>query len=127
MITVSKVQTLIKSISVHSNFLPKSVPNGTTQDKIWTVMHSPQGETGFETFNQRFDALFGKDCHDSDGHLQHIRQGKYGMKHVCTYLSNIKWMNEFLLNLVENKLVRLNTELAHLRYACLCIDLYTLY
>ena len=76
----------MKSIVALSNSLPKYVPHGTTKDKIWAVMHNQEGET----FNKRFDALFGEDFRDSDGCLHHIRQGKYGMGLICAYLNQIK-------------------------------------
>lgn len=113
--TISEIQLLVKNIAALSNSLPRSVPNGTTKDKIWAVMHTQDGETMFETFNKRLDALFGEDCRDSDGRLYHIRQGKNGMGLVCAYLNQIKWTSDIPLDLVKIKLVRLCAELAHLR------------
>jgi hypothetical protein len=115
MSTIQGIQLLVKNIVALSSSLPKSVPNATTQDKIWIVMHTQEGETTFETFNKRFDALFGEDCRDADGHLHHIRQGKNGMGLVCAYLNKIKWTSNIPLDLVEIKLQRLFTELQHLR------------
>ena len=34
-----------------------------TDDKIWAVMNSDNGEMPHETFNKRFDAMFSEDCH----------------------------------------------------------------
>jgi hypothetical protein len=113
--TIPEIQLLVKSIVALSNSLPKSVPHGTTKDKIWAVMHNQEGETAFETFNKRFDALFGEDCRDSDGRLHHIRQGKNGMGLICAYLNQIKWSSDIPLDLVEIKLIRLSTELGYLR------------
>ena len=59
--------------------------------------------TLFETFNQRFDALFAKDCRDLEGRLHYIRQGKSGMGVVCLYLKKIDWSQDFPLDLVEIK------------------------
>ena len=59
--TIPDILWLIKNITQLSNALPPSVDKATTKDKIWIVMHGPEGETPFETFNQRFDALFGED------------------------------------------------------------------
>jgi hypothetical protein len=117
MSTIQGIQLLVKSITALSNSLPKSLPNGTTGDKIWAVMHTQEGETPFETFNKRFDAMFGEDCRDVDGRLHYIRQGNHGMGLVCTYLNKIKWTSNFPLDLVEIKLLRLKTELIHLKYA----------
>jgi hypothetical protein len=116
MSTIQGIQHLVKTITALSNSLPKSVPNGNTKDKIWIVMHSPEGETTFETFNKRFDALFGEDCCDSDGRLHFICQGKNGMGLVCAYLNKLDWTADVPLDLIEIKLQRLSTELIHLRY-----------
>jgi hypothetical protein len=117
MSTVEGIQLLIKTITALSNALPRSVPNGTTKDKIYVVMQTQHGDTPFETFNKRFDALFSQDCRNSDGRLHYIRQGKNGMGLICAYLNNIKWTSGFPLDIVEIKLLRLSTELTHLRYA----------
>lgn len=122
MSTVQEIQHLVRTITALSNSLPKSVPNGNTKDKIWTVMHSPEGETTFETFNKRFDALFGEDCR-VDGRLHFIRQGKNGMGLVCAYLNKLDW-TDFPLDLAEIKLKRLSTELAHLRYVSSTFIIY---
>jgi hypothetical protein len=113
--TILEIQLLVKNIAALSNSLPRSVPHGTTKDKIWAVMHTQEGETTFETFNRRFDALFGQDCCDSAGRLHYIRQGKNGMGLICAYLNKIKWTSDIPLDLVEKKLLCLSTELAYLR------------
>jgi len=115
MSTIPTIQLLVKSITTLSNSLPPSVPKGTTRDKIWTVMHLPEGETVYETFNRRFDALFAEDCRSDDGRLYHIRQGKSGMGLVGSYLKKIDWSG-LPLDLVEIKLQRLVTELKYLTY-----------
>ena len=56
------IKSLVKEIITLSNVLPISVPQGTEGDKIWSVMNRDAGETAHETFNQRFDAMFGEDC-----------------------------------------------------------------
>ncbi|KAH9981927.1 hypothetical protein BJV77DRAFT_1073197 [Russula vinacea] len=106
--TISEIQLLVKNVAALSNSLPRSVPNGTTKDKIWAIMHTQDGETMFETFNKRLDALFGEDCRDSDGHLYHIHQGKNGMGLICTYLNQIKWTLDIPLDLVKIKLPQLS-------------------
>jgi hypothetical protein len=80
-------------------------------------MHSPECETPFETFNKRFDALFAEDCHNSDGRLDEIRQGKSGMGMVCSYLKKTNWSEGFPLDLVQIKLQRLSVELRFLMYS----------
>ena len=69
-------------------------------------MNSAKGKNAYETFNRHFDAT---------GHLLHIHQGKLGMGVVCSYLSNIDWVNGFPLDLVEIKLQQLVTELSFLQ------------
>ena len=74
-------------------------------------MNSAEGENAHETFNRRFDAMFGEDCHNSTGHLQHIHRGRLGMGLVCSYLGKLDWAADFPLDLVKIKLQRLVTEL----------------
>ena len=79
-------------------------------------MHSPEGKMTFQTFNKQFNVLFGKDCHDSDGHLHFICQEKNRMGLVCAYFNKLNWTANVPLDLVEIKLQCLSTELIHLRY-----------
>jgi len=74
-----------------------------------------------ETFNRRFDALFGEDCRDPHGRLHHVCQGKLGMGLIVLYLSKINW-DSFPLDLVELKLQRLITELKYLQ--CVLISFH---
>jgi hypothetical protein len=113
---VATVKLLVKEISTLSSSLLDSVPKGTKDDKIWSVMNTDELETPHETFNRRFDAMFAEDCRDSDGHLHYVRQGKLGMGLVVSYLSKINWTTGFPLDLVELKLRRLVTGLKTLQY-----------
>jgi hypothetical protein len=115
-VTVAAIKTLVKEITTLSNSLPPFIQQGTKDDKIWSVMNTDQGKTAHETFNRRFDAMFGEDCRDPAGRLQHIRRGKLGMGLVCSYLSKCNWVDGFPLDLVEIKLQRLIAELTHLQY-----------
>lgn len=130
MTTVAAIKTLVKEITTLSNSLPPLVQQATKDDKIWSVMNTDEGETAYETFNRRFDAMFGEDCRDSTGRLQHVRKGKFGMAVVCMYLSKCDWADGFPLDLVDIKLQRLVAELRHLRYVaylssfvCIAADL----
>ena len=116
MFTADEAVRLVKTITTLSQALPPSVLKATTNNKIWQVMHGAEGESPFQTFNQCFDALFVEDCRDSEGNLQHIRQGKSGMGLVCTYLRKLNWSQGFPLDLVEIKLKRLTTELNNIMY-----------
>lgn len=109
--SVASIKLLVKDITTLCNVLPQSIPQGTKADKIWNVMKTDERETVFETFNSRFDAMFGEDCRDSDGHLLHLRRGKLGITSVCSYLGKINWDDGFPLDLVEIKLQRLLMEL----------------
>jgi hypothetical protein len=112
--TIAGIKLLVKDITMLSNVLPQSIPQGTKGDKIWNVMKLGDRDLAHETFNMRFDAMFGEDCWDSGGHLQHISRGKYGIGCVCSYLAKIDWSDNFPLDLVEIKLQRLVTELRHI-------------
>ena len=114
--TVAAIKTLVKNITALSNSLPQSVQQATKDDKIWSIMNAGQGKTAHETFNRCFDAMFGQECRDSTGCLEHIHKGKLRMGLVCSYLSKCDWADGFPLDLVEIKLVRLVEELKHLRY-----------
>ncbi|KAG5734184.1 hypothetical protein E4T56_gene1377 [Termitomyces sp. T112] len=112
--TPAAIQALVKTITAPSSNLPSSVKQGSKSDKIWTVMNGGEGETLHETFNRRFDAMFGEDCCDSNGRLEYVCRGKLGLGLVCLYLSKIDWAVNFLLDLVEIKLQRLVSELKYL-------------
>jgi hypothetical protein len=112
--TVADISSLVADISILAHALPPSVPNGSKDDKIWSVMNTDDCETAHETFNKRFDAMFGEDCRDLHGRLHHVRRGKLGLGLVCLYLSKLDW-SEFPLDLVEIKLRRLLVELKHLQ------------
>ena len=116
MSTISEIKSLIKLITTLSNNLPQSVQQGTKEDKIWSVMNTEECETAHETFNRRFDAIFGEDCRDDAGRLQYVRKGKLGLGCICSYLSKINWTDNFPLDIVEIKLQRLISELKHLQY-----------
>ena len=113
---LATIRLLVKEIGTLSHSLSDSVPKGSKDDKIWSVMNTEEGDTPHETFNRRFDALFGEDCRDPDGHLHHIRQGKLGMGLITSYLSKINWAIGFPLDLVELKMQRLVAELK--RHQC---------
>ena len=107
---------LVKDITTLSNALPQSIQQGMKDDKIWHVMNAGECDMGHETFNCRFDALFGEDCQDTSGRLLHIRRGKLGLGLVTSYLSKINWAHGFPLDIVKIKLQRLLTELKQLQH-----------
>jgi hypothetical protein len=120
-----QIKDLVKNIASLSNALPQSVQQGTKDDKIWCVMNAGERDTAHETFNCRFDAMFGEDCRYSSGHLLHIRKGKLGMALVTSYLSKIDWAHGFPLDIVEIKLQRLLTELRHIQYVACLVFLFS--
>jgi hypothetical protein len=111
MTTISAIKSLVKDIGALCTNLSDAVPKASKSDKIWTVMSSDECDIPHESFNRRFDALFGEDCRDTNGRLHYIRQGKFGMGIIVAYLSRINWAADFPLDLVELKLQRLITEL----------------
>ena len=44
------------------------------EDKIWSVMNTEERETAHETFNWRFDAMFGEDSRHASGRLQYVHK-----------------------------------------------------
>jgi hypothetical protein len=115
MCTTETIKQLVKEISSLSASLSDAIPKGSKHDKISSVMNSMERDTPHETFNGRFDALFGENCRDSHGRLHYVRQGKLGMGLVVSYLSKLDWTS-FPLDIVELKLQRLIAELQHLQY-----------
>ena len=105
-LTIAAVKTLVNDITALSTKLPPFVQQATKGDKIWSVMNTDERNTVHETFNRRFDAMFGEDCHDSSGRLQYVRKGKLGMELVCSYLSNCDWGDGLPLAIVKIKLQR---------------------
>jgi hypothetical protein len=115
MSTVTTIRLLVKEITSLSLSLADSVPKGSKDDKIWSVLNADECDSPHEMFNSRFDALFAEDCRDADGRLHHLRQGKLGMGLVVLYISKINWA-DFPLDIVELKLRRLIAELRYLQY-----------
>jgi hypothetical protein len=112
--TIAGIKLLVKDITTLSNVLPPSIPQSTKSDKIWNVMKVEERDTAHETFNMRFDAMFGEDCRDSGGRLHHISRGKFGIGCICSYLAKIDWSDHFPLDLVEIKLQHIITELRYI-------------
>ena len=69
MSVLETVKSLVKEITTLANSLSDAVLKGTKDDKIWSVMNTTEGDIPHETFNRRFDALFGEDCRDIGGRL----------------------------------------------------------
>jgi len=123
MSTLTTINLLIKEIDVLLNSLSDAVPKGSKDNKIWSVIEAEEHDTPHETFNRRFDTLFGEDCCNSDGRLHHVHQGKFGMGLIVSYLSKINWTG-FPLDLVELKLQCLITELRYLQYVLTLVVCY---
>jgi hypothetical protein len=115
MLTPEAVKQLVKEISALLSSLSDAVPKASKNNKIWSVMNTKEGDTLHETFNHQFNALFGEDCHDSNGHLHYVCQGKLGMGLIIFYLLKINWTQDFPLNLVALKLQWLIDELKGLQ------------
>ncbi|TFY51404.1 hypothetical protein EVJ58_g10588 [Rhodofomes roseus] len=117
-ISAEDLVQLVNTISTLIKRLPPTIPEGTREDRIFKVMTGPipKGEPHHETFNRRFDALFGEDCRDHNGRLQHIRRGRAGMMLVTTYLTRIIDKDDVKKQaaIVALKLERIKTELEYL-------------
>ena len=113
---ITTIKLLVKEISTLSNSLLDSVPKGSKDNKIWSIMNTEEHDNPHEMFNWRFDAMFAEDYHDSNGCLHHPHQGKLGINLVVSYLSKINWTSGFPLDLMEIKLQCLITELKFLQY-----------
>ncbi|TFY61097.1 hypothetical protein EVJ58_g4726 [Rhodofomes roseus] len=117
-ISAEDLVQLVNTISTLIKRLPPTIPEGTREDKIFKVMTGPipKGEPHHETFNRRFDALFGEDCRDHNGRLQHIRRGRAGMMLVTTYLTRIIDKDDVKKQaaIVAMKLERIKSELEYL-------------
>lgn len=83
------VRTLIKEIALLLQVLPTTVRRGHHRDKIPQVLNTAEGESIWQTFNKRFDALCAEDTRDGEGQLPHIRRGPNGMDLVVEYLQGL--------------------------------------
>jgi hypothetical protein len=72
MLASATIKQLVKEISALSNSLLDAVLKASKDDKIWSILNIKEGDTLHETFNCRFNTLFGEDCHDPCGHLHHV-------------------------------------------------------
>ncbi|KAL1939855.1 hypothetical protein VTO73DRAFT_9555 [Trametes versicolor] len=95
-----------------SGRLPSSVPLGMTKDKLYKTFTAVSGASPFETFNRRFDIVFGEGCRDAEGRLFHLRQGGNGLGIVCSYLRGLaKGVQELPFDIMNIKVARLADEL----------------
>src|SRR5258708_12867705 len=83
------IKHLLKDISALSNTLSDAVPKGSKDDKIWSVLNTKEGDIPHETFNHRFNALFGEDCCDFAARLLHVRQPNLAIALFISYLPQI--------------------------------------
>jgi hypothetical protein len=118
MSTPRTISELITNLVSLTESLPASIPNALHDGKINHVLMTVEGEEPFETFNRRFDILFGEHCRDENGRLVHIQRGKYGMDAVCKYLKTMTWEG-FPLDIVKIKLDRIVAEVVYLVYVIL--------
>ncbi|KAM5534206.1 hypothetical protein V8D89_012113 [Ganoderma adspersum] len=116
-ITKDDIVLLVKDITTLSMKLPKAVPKSKKSDRIYEMMTKIIGEGAWQTFNRRFDILFGEDCWDGSGRLIHVQRGTFGMDAVCKYLSKFIALSDdgaLLYDLVKMKLDRILRELQKL-------------
>jgi hypothetical protein len=96
---VAAIVLLIDQIESLCRSLPKSIPNGTKDDRIYYVLNKVQGlDTGAaaksSTFICRMDLLFGSDTRDDDGRLTNFRRGPWGISYVLQYFRRIDWQSD---------------------------------
>ena len=90
MADIVQAANLIVQIKELARKLPVSIPEATRDSYVYHVLTNTHGEGHWETFNRRFDLLYGKDCIDAKGQLQNIERGKFGMLAVCKYLDRLE-------------------------------------
>lgn len=123
-VTREDVEKLISTIRTLSQSLPTdTVQLGTREDFLYKTFVHVKGENDWHTFNRRFDLVFGEDCRDSHGRLEHMRRGQYGLDFVVEYLETTKTANGMMFELMKLKLDRLIAELKHLVYVPLQLTL----
>jgi len=104
-----KATQLIQKISYLSQNLLPSVPEATTDDKIYRVFTRIEDSEAdpYLLFNWKFDAVFAQDTQNPEtGRLDHIRRGLNGMDLVVKFLNS--------LDLVSLPLDRMNQKLENL-------------
>src|SRR5271168_179665 len=104
-----KATQLIQKISYLSQNLLPSVPEATTDDKIYRVFTRIEDseDDPYLPFNRKFEAVFAQDTRNPEtGRLDHIRRGPNGMDLVVKFLN--------LLDLVSLPLDRMNQKLENL-------------
>jgi hypothetical protein len=107
---------LATETDIHQVFTRCPVPpNGASSEQHW------------QTFNHRLDILFGENVHNSDGCLQHIMQGPFGMDMVVQYIEEATATGELLVDAAMPKIKQLVKELQFLMYSAvllLCESVY---
>jgi hypothetical protein len=103
--------------------LPDNVPLATEKDRINEVFTkfpsvAADDEDYWLVFNRRMDALFGEDVRNSDGRLQHVMRGPFGMDMVVPYLEEAIVSGQLQWAAAQPKFTRLVDELQHLVYVC---------
>lgn len=117
-LTIEQIESVVGQIEKLGKSLPASIPEGNKNDKIYNIMSTANGSTLWETFNRRFDVLFGEDCRGPDGRLLHVRRGRLGIQKVSAYLSRVGHEDAMkpFYDIMMIKLERLQQELDVLWY-----------
>jgi hypothetical protein len=127
----SSLASLIKQtrfLKTLASVLPNTVRLATETDiihQVFTRCPVPQngasGEQHWQTFNRRLDILFGENVRNSDGCLQHIMQGPFGMDMVIRYIEKATATGELLVDAAMPKIERLVKELQFLTYLAILL------
>lgn len=114
-----KCEDLVQEISELVRKLHSDIPLATQDGRIWAIMTGPLRDSNWETFNHRFDCLYGEDMRDTHtGRLPNIERGKYGLDAVVNYLRIAVSQSNMLHKPMMIKLDRLHSELQKITYVC---------
>jgi hypothetical protein len=70
----------INNITILAKELPKSVADASKTDRIYTALKDGKPSDSWETWNRRFDLVFGEHLRNkSTGRLHEVRRGRFGM------------------------------------------------
>jgi len=108
--TLADISAVILCLISLTRNIPSNVVVGTQQDQMYRLLTSVNEGNVFATFNRIFDLLFKEDndCRNEHGRFKYLRQGRYGMDHLGTYLQQISWEDASMI--VAYDLVKLRLD-----------------
>jgi len=111
---IQKLKNLVQA-------LPNTIPIATEKDCVKEIFTKfPAVDAGNEdywmVFNHCMDALFGEDVRNSNGCLQNIMRGRFGMDMVISYLKEAISLGHLQWAAAQPKFMCLIDELQYLVY-----------